>query len=364
MSQGNVSRSVVLVGIAHRLYSRADVLSDIMSRKFGFSKVFVHLHHTLPPFLQFLVANIYISIKLLLMIVRYKSRISICVVFSYILTPVAFILKKLRFIKYLVYDDADYAPIFSKNSISRALVGFLEVLGIKTAEVVVSASEVLKELRTPLTASKAVYVIPNGIDNVFCSVHQHGVYLNRPIDIVYQGNIDEDYIYLTNTLEALAKLCREKNIKAIIVGSGKDSVKVYRYTEKCKEIKFLGVLRREPLSILLSNSRIGIAPYKVIGSARYGVPLKIKEYLVTTLCVAVTNIKPIKYFLAKTNACYEIIENPSPEGIIHAIDKLLHKIQKDYDMLQKTHLTIRDYLCTNYLWETLASHYARIILRL
>jgi len=353
-----------MVGIIHRLHSRADALSDIMSRKFKFSKVFIYAHYKLPPLLQFFVANAYALIKLLLMMAKHKSKVSVCIVFSYTLTPIVFVLKKLGFIRYLVYDDADYAPIFSKNSISRALVSFLEILGIKTAKVVISASKALKELRTPLTANKIVHVVPNGIDKVFCDAHQHSVYRGRPIDVIYLGNIDNDYIYLTNMLEAVANLCREENIKTIIVGSGKDSVEVYRYTEKCEGIKFLGALRREPLPLLLSSSKIGMAPYKVTGSARHGVPLKIKEYLVTTLCVAVTDIKPIRYFLAKTNSCYEIIERSSPEGITYVIDRLLRKIRKDYDTLQKIHLAVRDYLCTNYSWETLAARYVRVIFKL
>jgi len=363
MSQENAEGSVVMVGIVHRLHSRADVLSDIMSYKFGFSKVFIYAHRKLPPLLQFFVVNVCVLIKLLLMVTKRKSKVSVCIVFSYMLTPIVFVLKKLGFIRCLVYDDADYAPIFSKNSISQALVSFLEILGIKTAEVVISASKALKELRTPLTANKIVHVVPNGIDK-FCDVHRHSAYQGRPIDVIYLGNIDNDYIYLTNTLEAVANLCREENIKAIIVGSGKDSVEVYRYTEKCEGIKFLGALRRELLPLLLSSSKVGIAPYKVTGSARYGVPLKIKEYLVTTLCVAVTDIKPIRYFLAKTNSCYEIIERPSPEGITYVINRLLRKIQKDYDTLQKIHLAVRDYLCASYSWETLAARYVRMILKL
>jgi len=360
MIRQNIKGNIVLIGLTHKLYSRADALSNIMSSKLGFYKIFMHVPHRLPPLLQLIVANVYVLVKLLWIMMKYKSKIIILIDFSYMLTPVAFTLKKLGFIKYLIYDDADYAPIFSKNIVSKALVGFLEILGIRTADMVISASEVLKRFRSSIVGEKKVYVVPNGIDNIFCKVH----YRNRPFDIAYLGHIDDSYIHFTNMLEALTNLCKEKSIKVIITGSGKDSAKTHHYMRKCRGIKFLGTVRREQATLLLSSSKIGIAPYRIRGHARYGDPLKIKEYLVTTLCVAVSDIMYVKYFLTKVNACYEIIDDPSPEGIAHTINKLLHKIQENYKIIWNSHLVIKDHLCTNYSWDILTVQYVKAILDL
>jgi len=331
-----------------------------MSGKLGFYRAFIRTPHKLPPLLQFIAANAYTLVKLLRIMESHKSKITVCITFSYMLTPVVFVLKKLGLIKYLIYDDADYAPIFSRNIISRALVGFLELLGIKAAEMVISASEVLKRFRSPITSKKKVYVVPNGIGNSFCNIRCR----DRPFDIVYSGHIDDSYVYLTNMLEALANLCKEKDIKVIITGSGGNSIKIHHYTKKCKGIKFLGALGREHLSSLLLSSKIGIAPYRVAGHARYGDPLKIKEYLATTLCVAVSEIKYIKYFLTKIHACYEIIEDTSSEGIARTISKLLHKIQEDYEAVWNSHLAVKNYLCTNYSWEAFVVQYVKVLLKL
>jgi hypothetical protein len=292
---------------------------------------------------------------------RCKERISILILFSLILIPSIYLLKKVKLIKHLVYDDADFMPIFSKGTLSKALISFLEFLAIKTSSIVVSASEILKRLRSNIAKGKVV-VIPNGIDELFCNLRQDG---ERTVDIVYVGNIDDNYIYLTNTLEALTSFIEQHpNTVILFIGSGKGITKLRYYTDKFKQIKYLGRMDREDIAFLLSKAKIGLAPYTISGSARYGDPIKIKEYLVTTLCILTTDIPSIKLFLKKFDACYETVEDPSPQALFNALERLYTRIIRYENRILHKHSILINELCRRYNWVTLSKHYVANILRL
>jgi glycosyltransferase involved in cell wall biosynthesis len=310
--------------------------------------------HSFPPILSLIISNTLVLFKLLYIMMRRKERISLLILFSLMPILSIYILKKFKLIKHIVYDDADFMPIFSKRTLSRAFISFLEVLAMKTADVVVSASEILKRLRLNIARGKII-VISNGLDEFFCNLQQDR---DRTIDIIYVGGIDDDYIYLTNTLEALTNFIeRHPNVVILFVGSGKNITKLHYYADKFKQIKYLGRVDRKNVALILSKAKIGIAPYIISGHARYGDPMKIKEYLVTTLCILTTDIPVIELFLKKVNACYEIVKDPSPQTLSNALEELYAKIMKNENEIICRHLSLMSDLCKEYNWVTLSKQY-------
>jgi glycosyltransferase involved in cell wall biosynthesis len=357
MSKENISCSIITLGLSHPLYSRADAFMNAMNSQLGIPKISLRYRFSSPSLLM-MISNIVALFKLIHIIIIYKKRINILILFSITLIPSVYLLKKFKLIKYLIYDDADYMPIFAKRMLSKFLISFLELLAIRNADVIVSASEILKKMRTNVAKGKII-VISNGVDEVFCQEKQ----ANRVIDIVYLGAIDNDYIYLTITLEALAEFIkRHPRISVVFIGSGKDEKILKEYARKFREIKYLGKIKdREKIASILSRAKIALAPYLVSGSARFGVPIKIKEYLVNSLCIVTTYIPSIILFLKKINAYYEIIEYPTPQNIIQAIERAYKNITINENRLLYEQQLLKRELCREYNWITLSKRYIKSV---
>lgn len=243
------------------------------------------------------------------------------------------ILKEMNLIKYHVYYDLDKfstIPPFDKELSTQ--ISYLENKIVKKADMVWSVSSTLAKIREGKGARK-VLIVPHGVNkslfakavNLRNSLIADG--LKGPFSIVYTGTIHPNWgvDILLKAFDLLMK--KSYDIKLILAGPATHSLLKYIKELEHKypaNIQYLGIIHWSELYKILALGDVGVAPYKGQGSARYGTPLKIKEYIAAGLPVISTSIGEIQHFLKENgvgitcecsahelaNAIITLIENP------------------------------------------------------
>lgn len=175
---------------------------------------------------------------------------------------------------------------------------------------------------------RIIKVTPNGVDTDFF----YPVDVPKKNQIIYAGNIGHAQD-LEDVILAMKLVNERFDLKLLIVGNGD----IKGYLEKVTienrltdYVEFPGLLPREDIPRLLSESLIGVAPLKKLKTLEYAIPTKAYEYMACGIPFVGCGEGEIRK-LAETSGGGVIAEN-SPEDIAEAILRLLENPQKRAEM--------------------------------
>lgn len=169
-----------------------------------------------------------------------------------------------------------------------------------------------------------IHHIPNGVDTNFFYPYP----VIKKDQIIYAGNIgyaqDLDLV-----IRAVQLINKEYPLKFIIAGGGDTTSDLKSLIEDLylqDIVHFTGILPRESIPLLFSESILGVAPLKKLQSLEYAAPTKIYEYIACGIPFVGCGIGEIQEIANLSGA--GVIANNSPEEIAQAILHLVIDPQK------------------------------------
>lgn len=122
-----------------------------------------------------------------------------------------------------------------------------------------------------------INVISNGVDTEFFYPFE----VEKKNQMIYAGNIGyaQD---LENVILSMKRIIKKFDLKFLIVGDGdiKNSLETLTIREGLSDhVEFTGLVPREEIPLMFSESLIGIAALKKMPSLEYAVPTKAYEYM-------------------------------------------------------------------------------------
>ena len=262
----------------------------------------------------------------------------------------AVFLKKIGGTGFHVHEDHDYGPAWATDIVRRTYATLFEKYMILNADIVISVSRTLAEIRRKWGATK-VYTIPNGVDTKLFGKAVHLRLKNRPKNtLVYCGDIRHEW-GVDLLLRAVDKVRKRRSIKLLLVGPCEDA-NIKRLIHKLAltdNVLYLGTVPHTQLPYIFSQAVIGVAPYRRGFTAEYGDPLKIKEYLSSGLAVLSTKVGEIPSFLSKAGG--GICVEPDVDELSDAIIQLLDEPKLLKEMSESGRNYVNKYFDWNHLFK-------------
>jgi len=175
---------------------------------------------------------------------------------------------------------------------------------------------------------RKIKVTPNGVDTDYF----YPIDVPKKNQIIYAGNIGHAQD-LEDVILAMKKVNERFDLKLLIVGNGDIKghlEKVTTENELTDYVEFPGLLPREDIPKMLSESLIGVAPLKKLKTLEYAIPTKAYEYMACGIPFIGCGEGEIRK-LAETSGGGVIADN-SPQDIAEAIIRLLENPEKSAEM--------------------------------
>lgn len=200
-------------------------------------------------------------------------------------------LRRLGFVRMVVYDDFDYAPGNQPISkIRRRIIAHIEKACLKKSDLIVSVGDLLGKLREEQSGQK-VTVIQNGVNLRLFQPAQKKV--PHPPSLIYVG-----FVYGWSGLELIfSALQRVKKqfptIRFLIIGHTISSYieELMSLRDKMKlgeHVFYLGKKSYGEIVPYLREADIGMAVFRPIGLRKYAFSLKVIEYMAAGLPIITT----------------------------------------------------------------------------
>ena len=128
--------------------------------------------------------------------------------------------------------------------------------------------------------------------------------LENKFNIVFIGNISK-VLEFKDLCYSAKSLLNYKDIQFVICGSGDYLEEAKKLSENLKNVIFTNWINQKEINYILSNSKIGIIPYKNDFNISSGIPNKFSEYLCFGLPI-ISNVKGaiseliLKNYIGKT----------------------------------------------------------------
>lgn len=216
-------------------------------------------------------------------------------------------LKKLNKIKYLIYDDMDYYPLFY-SGLMRSIVENLESTILKSADTIFVVSRTLMNLRMK-RGIKNLFWLPNGVDNNLFKgawVRKKSSSISKDkVTLIYSGSLNPKIWGAFLLLSVAKKLKKHKKTRVILLGSSEYKRDIYAYAKKLgikDNVLLLGGIPHNNLPKYFAQADVGMALGVPGSPAQYADPIKIKEYMSAGLPVVGTDIGDIKIILKESNS--------------------------------------------------------------
>jgi len=186
--------------------------------------------------------------------------------------------------------------------------------------------------------------------------------LNKEIDIqnfdkssfnlCFFGTLNNQFKF--DKIVKIAELIQKYNINIYVCGKGDEYDKLYKESLKLTNLKMLGWLNKEELQYVLSNSKIGMAPYKPTFDFQMSVSNKFAEYLSYGLPVILTSSGYMGELLEENecgiNSNNEeeivkfIIETMENTDLYDIMSKNAQKLYEENFVAEKIYSDLADYL--------------------
>ena len=225
-------------------------------------------------------------------------------------TIAGILLKKLGFVKTVIYYVSDYSPIrFGKTFFNRVYLR-LDRFCVTHADFTWDVSPAMQEgrLQAGLDRSKNYRVIhvPNGL---FPSQIKSLSISQRKRDcLVYLGNLEPDF-GVELAIQSFKEVKKERPKATLrIIGGGENLAEMKRLADSFKlgkSVIFYGFVdSNEEMAKIVRSSYVGIAPYRAFPESIrwYGDAGKIRQYTAAGLPVVTTHVPPLGRYIVKKGA--------------------------------------------------------------
>lgn len=239
------------------------------------------------------------------------------------------VLKKLGYVKKVIYYVSDYSPSRYKSSWFNKLYLFLDRLAIANIDYLWDVSLAMMPARikaglNPKYANKVIHV-PNALYPE--QINYLPFEKTEPFSLVFAGTLGVENGPAI-AIEAMKFVTKKypKSVLHIYGGGENDLTKLNKITEKLNlknNVRFHGFMSDQiELSNEIKNYRIGLAPYKaILGSPRWWADAtKIRLYLAVGLPTITTQVPPFGKELVAANA--GIVTKDNPKETSETITKL------------------------------------------
>lgn len=173
-----------------------------------------------------------------------------------------------------------------------------------------------------------IAIIPNGVDpDRFCPKVE-----SKKNQIIYSGNVGHAQD-LRNCILAMKEIVKSKDIKLLIVGDGdiKEELEELVKLENLEDtVIFKGLVPRDEIPKMISESLIGIAPLKKLECLDYAAPTKVFEYMACGVPFLGCGMGEIELLAAESGA--GVIANNDPDDIANVIMDLIDNPEKSRKM--------------------------------
>ena len=191
--------------------------------------------------------------------------------------------KKFNIPTIIKIDDAFYEKSSGFKSIQRKIEKYFNSKTLKTANKIFVANENTKNAVKKFygVSAEKMLIMPNGIetekffstkDNQKIIIFSGVMYYHRGLDIL---------------LESLPKVIKEiPEVKLVLLGEGPEMKKLQKIVKDKKleeNIEFVGWINRNEIPSYLSKSSIGIGPLRSTTVTKDALPIKILEYMASSL---------------------------------------------------------------------------------
>jgi glycosyltransferase involved in cell wall biosynthesis len=237
----------------------------------------------------------------------------------------ALFLKKRGIVGTLIYDDWDYFPgdvTSVKGRLDTVAMKWREMICIRNAEVVLSVSHPLAELRKRQGA-REVLVVPNGVDYSLFRAAQNK--MRHPPTLIYMGSLYSAWGADLPIRALPAIRAKIPNIRYVVLGAGpdEDALRSLAYEKMNLRdcVLFLG--RQEPheLPHFLAEADIGVLTCRQVPFREYASPLKAYEYMAAGLPVVGTRVGEAAKVIETSQS--GVIVDSTPEAFAEAVIGLL-----------------------------------------
>ena len=261
-----------------------------------------------------------------------KLRPNLCISAHVFGGLLGYVLKERKLVEHHVYYDLDkFSAIPPFDGDLSAQISYIENKIVRSADIVWSVSSTLGNLRKALGA-KRVLIVPHGVNKdlfaraVKLRKSKSTSSFEKTFSVVYTGTIHPNWgvDILLQAFDILMK----KGYKVKLILAGPTTSALLKGIKKLQSkyfgyIQYLGVIHWSKLYEVLAMGDIGVAPYRSNGSAIYGVPLKIREYIAAGLPVVSSAMGEIQHFIQENDV--GITCEPSAYSLAEAIITLIEK---------------------------------------
>jgi glycosyltransferase involved in cell wall biosynthesis len=228
-----------------------------------------------------------------------------------------------------MWIDASISLGFVKEeSMFERISRYFESVSFKNADLVCTTTEgIANKLKTRYKIKK-IALIPNGVDPDYFYPKTK----SKKNQIIYSGNVGHAQD-LKNCILALKKIIKSNNIKLLIVGNGDIKKELENLVKKQKledNVIFKGIVPRDKIPEMISESLIGIAPLKKLDCLDYAIPTKVYEYMACGIPFLSSGIGEIRRLTKESNA--GVIAENDPTNIADTILELLNNPKKSEEM--------------------------------
>ncbi len=228
-----------------------------------------------------------------------------------------------------------------EGSIYEKMSRKFEAMCLARADLVgVTTEELARKITSRYTVTASIELMPNGVNTEIFRPTNTG----KKQQIIYAGNVghaqDLDKVAL-----AIKSMNGAHNLKFLVVGDGDTREDLERLVEAenlTDSVIFTGVLSRDEIPGLLSESLVGVAPLKRLKTLEYAAPTKAYEYMACGIPFIGCGSGEIAN-LAKESGAGVIADN-TPEAIAATLSSLLDDPERMEEMGRRG----REYVAENY----------------
>lgn len=173
-----------------------------------------------------------------------------------------------------------------------------------------------------------IKITSNGVDTRFF----YPIPIEKKNQIIYAGNIGHAQD-LEKVILSMKKIREQNNLIFLIVGDGDIRLQLEALTKKNKLsdcVKFIGLVPREQMPRMFSESLIGLAPLKKLSSLEYAVPTKAYEYMACGIPFLGCGNGEIRNLAERSGG--GVIADNSSDAIADTILNLLNNSEKMFKM--------------------------------
>ncbi len=209
---------------------------------------------------------------------------------------------------------------------------------LKTDLILAATEDTRKKISEKYVADKRIEVTTNGVDtdNFYCTNSK------KKQQIVFMGNVGHA-MDLENCIVAMHSIIKHHKLKLVIVGDGdkKEELEKFVKLQGLNEVvKFKGLVKREKIPEILSQSLIGIAPTKELEALEYVIPVKIYEYMACKLPYVACGVGEIVKLTGESGA--GIVVPNSPDAIADSIIDIIDNPEKLTEMGEKGRIYVKN----------------------